>query len=100
MILIAVYLAALGDAATAATIAGAFTIVNTGLSALALRWLQQSRRDQQTTATSVAHAATASLAAAEAATEACRVAKSIGAAIRHEDPLIIQPAQAARGERP
>jgi hypothetical protein len=80
----------LGDAATAAAIAGLFSVVNTGLTALLLRWVRGTRRDLQSTHTSAAHAATAAAAASEAAVEACRVAKSIGRSIRHEDPLIIK----------
>jgi hypothetical protein len=79
-----------GDAATAAAIAGLFSVVNTAMQVAVYRSLRQTRRDVNSAHTSVAHAATSSLAAAEAATEACRVAKSIGRSIRHEDPMIIK----------
>jgi hypothetical protein len=94
---IGLYLAALGDAATAATIAGAFTVLNTGLTALALRWLNAGRREIRDTssiaanaAASAAEASESSANAAMAAAEACRVAKSIGSHMRHEDALIVK----------
>jgi hypothetical protein len=90
----------LGDAATAAAIAGMFSVINTALTALALKWLRGTRRDIQTTHSSVANAAVAAAAASEAATEACRVAKSIGRSIRHEDPLVIRRASPPAPELP
>lgn len=84
------YAVAVGDAAIASAIAGIFGLLNTGLTVLALRWLNQGRHEIRTTYSTAAHAAAAAESAAEGALEACRVAKSIGAAIRHEDPLIVK----------
>lgn len=71
-----------GDAATASAIAGIFSVLNTGLSGWLLRRQAQTRDV-------AGSAALAAAAAAESALEAARVAKSIGGAIRHEDPIII-----------
>lgn len=82
--------AVLGDAALAAMIGGSFTVINTALTALLLRWVNGARRDLRTTNQTAAHAAVAAQSAAEGALEACRVAKAIGAAIRHDEPLIVR----------
>lgn len=71
-----------GDAAAASAIAGVFSVVNTALSAWLLRRLGHTRVE-------VNLAAVAAASAAQAAADAARVAKSIGGAIRHEDPLVV-----------
>lgn len=78
-----------GDAAVAAAVAGAFSVLNTALTAILLRWVNGQRREQRTIATSAANAAVAAQGAAEASLEAARVAKAIGANLRHEDTLAI-----------
>jgi Na+-driven multidrug efflux pump len=92
-----VYFAALGDTATASLIAGCFSVLNTALTALALHWLNRGKREIHSTGIAASAAATAAAAASDsaadaatAAAEACRVAKSIGSAIRHEDPLVVK----------
>lgn len=91
MISVWLYAVALGDAATASAIAGAFSLVNTILTAIALRWLNQGRREIRSTYATAAHAATAAQSAAEGALEATRVAKAIGSTLRHDDTLVVKP---------
>jgi hypothetical protein len=93
-----VYFAALGDASTAAVIAGIFGIAQIVLTAIALRWLNKGNKEIHNTGIAASAAASAAAAAsdsaadaAQAAAEACRVAKAIGSAIRHDDPLIVKP---------
>jgi hypothetical protein len=96
MMTLAVYLAALGDAAAGALIAGVFSVLNIVLTAVALRWLNQGNRKLESNSRVTADAARAAAEASEsaanaaiAAGEACRVAKSIGAQLRHEDHLAV-----------
>jgi hypothetical protein len=72
----------ISDASVGAGIAGLFSIANTLLNCWLLRRQRHMRRE-------LGHGVSASAAAAEAAMEACRVAKAIGASIRHEDPLLV-----------
>lgn len=73
-----------GDAAVASAIAALGTMVNTVLSAWLLRRQSHAR-------TEIGLAAASSAAAAQSAADAARVAKSIGSAIRHEDPIVVLP---------
>jgi Na+-driven multidrug efflux pump len=98
MMVLAVYFAVLGDAATAATIGVAGTLLNTALTALVLRWLNRGNKEIRNTGVAASAAASAAAAAADSAAdaaqsalEACRVSKAIGSAIRHDDPLIVKP---------
>lgn len=88
--LISAFAFVLGDAAIAAAIGGSFSVLNTLMTALLLRWVHGQRGEIKTTYNTAAHAATAAMAAAEGAEEAARVAKSIGKSIRHEDTLAVQ----------
>jgi hypothetical protein len=86
MTTLAVYFAALGDAATAAVIAGVFGIAQIVLTAIALRWLNKGNKEIHETGI-----ADSAADASRSAAEACRVGKAIGSAIRHDDPLIVKP---------
>lgn len=80
-----------GDAATAAAIAGLFSVINTIVTVAIYQRVGTVRREGNATHKSVADLSMTTLAASEAALEACRVAKSIGANLRHEDALVVIP---------